>query len=276
MRYKLVAIDCDNTLLNSTGHIPNENKETIQYLKEKGVEFIIATGRNDILVWDYIKELDIKAPVIGCNGASIRDLASNKLYSFSPISKQALRDIFGYCDKNGIPFKAFTMEKGFANSHEAVEQGLKQILSSYTKALAENIPYEYTNDTEYLTENEKIIKVVIVDNNISLIEKYRSELKPANGIEICRSTKNCLDICANEVSKGNALKKYADMLGINQSEIVAFGDSENDFSMLNYAGFSVAMENGEEELKNYADMVTVSNDNAGVSKALKKIFACLY
>ena len=45
MKYKFVAIDCDNTLLNSEGHIPEENKKTIQYLKSKGIEFVIATGR---------------------------------------------------------------------------------------------------------------------------------------------------------------------------------------------------------------------------------------
>ncbi len=272
MGYKLVAIDCDNTLLNSKGHIPPENKKIIQTLKSKGIEFVIATGRNDLLVSDYINELDIKAPVIGCNGASIRNLNESNLLSFNPISKKSLKLIFDYCSNNEIPFKAFTMKKGFANDKVAVEQGLKQILSSYTKELSKNISYEYTTDTKYLIETQEIIKVVIVNNNPDYIKKYQNDIKKIEGIEICRSARNCLDIMASGVSKGNALKKYANMLKIPPEQTVAFGDSENDLSMIEFAGMGVAMENGEDGIKKSANMITCSNDDCGVAKALKKIF----
>lgn len=272
MGYKLVAVDCDNTLLNSKGYIPPENKKVIQTLKAKGIEFVIATGRNDILVSDYVNELDIQAPVIGCNGASIRNLKEDKLLSFSPISKNSLKSIFEYCSENNIPFKAFTMTKGFANDRISVEQGLKQILSSYTKALAENITYEYTTDTKYLVETQEIIKVVIVHNDPEYIKKYQTAIKNLDGIEICRSARNCLDIMATGVSKGTALKKYAAMLGISPEETVAFGDSENDLSMIEFAGMGVAMENGEEGLKKAANMITCTNNECGVAKALEKIF----
>ena len=75
------------------------------------------------------------------------------------------------------------------------------------------------------------------------------------------------------VSKGNALEKYAASLSIDLKDTIAIGDSENDYYMLKKAGFSVAMENGEDSLKEIADMVTLSNDNCGVSFALKKIFS---
>ncbi len=273
MSYKLVAIDCDNTLLNSKGHISDENRKTIQYLKSKGIEFIIATGRNDVLVSDYVKELEIDAPVIGCNGASIRDLKTQKFYSYTPIPKESLREIFSYMKKNNIPFRAFSMKKGYSNDKSSIEEILEQILSKYTKILTETIPYEYVEDTEKLLETEELVKVVIVNNDPEYIKKYQDEIKEIKGIGICRSAKNCLDICAEGVSKGNALKKYAEMLNIKQSETVSFGDSENDLSMIEYAGMGIAMENGEEGLKKVANMVTVTNDENGVAKGLKKVFS---
>ncbi len=139
MPYKLIAIDCDNTLLDKKGNIPEENKRIIKILNQKGIEIIIATGRNDILVYDYIKELDIKAPVIGCNGASIRELRSGKILSITPIKKTALKEIFSYSSKNNLPFKAFTMKKGFSNDKMSVELGINAIINTYTKALIENI-----------------------------------------------------------------------------------------------------------------------------------------
>jgi len=273
MSIKLAAIDCDNTLLNSSGHIPEENKETIQYLKKKGIEFIIATGRNDLLVADYIDELGIEAPIIGCNGASIRKLSENKMLSYSPIPKNSLRLILEYCEKNKLPFRAFSMEKGFSNDKESIKEVLEQVLSKYTKILKSNINYEFAENISYITENEEIVKVVLVNNDPEYIKKYQRELKDIEGTTTCRSARNCLDICAFGVSKGNAFKKYAEMLNIKREETIAFGDSENDISMIKYAGIGIAMENGEDDVKAAADMITASNNNSGVAKALKKIFS---
>ncbi len=46
----------------------------------------------------------------------------------------------------------------------------------------------------------------------------------------------------------------------------------NDSDMLDVAGISVAMGNGNETIKKTADIITDTVDNAGVSKALKRIF----
>ena len=121
-------------------------------------------------------------------------------------------------------------------------------------------------------EEEEIVKVVVVNNDPEIIKKYQSEIKEIKDIYICRSARNCLDIGAAGVSKGDALRRYAEMLNINAEDTIAFGDSENDLSMINYAGLGIAMENGEEELKSAADMVTLSNDECGVAHALKKVF----
>lgn len=270
--YKLVAIDCDNTLLDSTANIPKENKNVINILRDKGIKFILATGRNDILVKDYINELGFDAPVIGCNGASIRELASDNLIRLTPLEKDSLKAVFNFCSKNKIKFRAFSMTHSYSAEKIKSTPNLAHIINTYTKVLSEELIYETVSDMNSLIDTAAVLKIVIVNEDTVFIENIQKELKKIIDIDVVRSNKNCLDIIKKGVSKGAAVKAYAQELGIIPDEIIAFGDSENDYSMLDMAGFSVAMENGEDILKNIADMVTLSNDEAGVGFALRKIF----
>lgn len=270
--YKLVAIDCDNTLLDSTANIPEENKTVINILKNKGVNFVLATGRNDILVKDYINELGFNAPVIGCNGASIREFSTNTLLKITPIKKESLKAVFDFCKENDIKIKAFSMTHGYSNENLKSSANLAHIIKTYTRVLSEELIYEIVPDMYSLIEGDPLLKLVIVSEDADFIEKTQASLKKIPDIEVVRSNRNCLDIMRKGVTKGSAVEAYAQTLGITPDEIVAFGDSENDYSMLNMAGYSVAMENGEDILKDIADMITLTNNEAGVGFGLRKIF----
>ena len=79
-----------------------------------------------------------------------------------------------------------------------------------------------------------------------------------------------MDCMAKDVNKGKAVRTIQESLGIKMEETMAFGDGENDLSMLRAAGLGVAMENGEEQVKQASDFVTVSNNDAGVASAIRK------
>ena len=57
---------------------------------------------------------------------------------------------------------------------------------------------------------------------------------------------------------------------IDADQIMAFGDSENDLEMLELAGYSFAMENGEEKVKRMAKYIAPSNDETGVLQVLEQ------
>ena len=97
-----------------------------------------------------------------------------------------------------------------------------------------------------------------------LREKYGSRLK------ITISGDMWMDCMAKDVNKGKAVRTIQESLGIKMEETMAFGDGENDLSMLRAAGLGVAMENGEEQVKQASDFVTVSNNDAGVASAIRK------
>lgn len=273
MSYKLVALDCDNTLLDSKGYIPKENIDVIKKLKAQGIQFILATGRSDILAKDYTDELELELPIISNNGGALTNLYTKEIFYINPIDERPLTEIFDYCNKNSILFKALSLDCCYTNDPIAMEKGISQIVTKYKRKMKYTIEYKFIENMNELIGNVPILKTVIIHDNRNLLLSYQANLQEIKDINVYRSGFNCIDMVAKNVSKGNALKEYAIKTGIKPEEIIAFGDGENDISMLEFAGMGIAMENGEEELKKHADYITDTNDNFGVAKALSKIFS---
>ena len=85
-----------------------------------------------------------------------------------------------------------------------------------------------------------------------------------------KSTPFYYEIMNKNASKGNALAKLADHLGLNKDEVMAIGDNENDLTMLEYAGIGVAMKNAIPIVKEVADVETASNDEDGVALVVEQ------
>ncbi|MCD7777376.1 MAG: HAD family hydrolase [Clostridiales bacterium] len=268
MDYKMVVCDCDNTLIDSRGYLPPENIKAIRKVMEKGVKFVIASGRNDLLVLDYANEIGGDITLIGCNGATIRNINKGITYRNEIIPKEGLKKIFDCLDKYNLDFKAYTIEKSYVRGFDLGNQ-IKNLTGNYYENVKDfpMIPVEKTSEII----NEGILKVVRIDKKEELF-KIQNELKDVENINAVFSSQICLDMISDKASKGSAMLELAEKTGIKPSEIVAFGDSQNDLSMLENAGLSVCMENGTEEVKKRCKMVTATNNEAGVARALDKIF----
>lgn len=272
MNYKLIAIDCDNTLIKSNGELHEENIKAINTLMEKGIKVIIATGRNDILVKEYMDEIGFKeGVVIGCNGASIRDIEKEEIIQINYIPKDTMKKIVDICLKNDIRAKLFSLTESYSTTRKDVGDELKEILKHYTKVLKISLEYKYEEDLYSLVEKKDFLKVVVLEDDSEKIIKIKNEFKKLDEITAVISAKNCLDVVKRGVSKGEALKYYSQIHGIKREEIAAIGDSENDLDMLNFAGLSVAMGNSDDFIKEACDIVTLSNDEGGVAHAIYKI-----
>ncbi|WP_250277722.1 Cof-type HAD-IIB family hydrolase [[Clostridium] colinum] len=273
MKYKLVAIDCDNTLIKHNGEIHEDNIKAINMLLEKGIKVVIATGRNDILVKDYMDEAGFKEEiVIGCNGASIRDLKDNSIIQLNYIPKDTMKKMVHICLNNNIKAKMYTLTESYSTSKENMGDELKEILTHYTKQLSMSLDYKYEEDLDKLINEKEFLKMVILEDDREKLLDIQNKFRQLDDISAVISAKNCLDVMKKGISKGAALEYYANMLGIKQEEVVAIGDSENDLEMLNFANFSVAMGNADDFVKNRCDMVTLTNDEGGVAYAINKIF----
>lgn len=270
MSYKLIATDMDGTLLNSKNEISHENLKIIENLREKGIIFSVATGRLDTMVKAYLRQMHSDNPVISCNGALVRNLASGKTYYEADIDTVDYTKVFDICNKYNLPFNVYG---SFAMFSETENTRIK-MWKKYNKTLCQEDMLDMhivKNIYDEFNSKDKVFKVLIEHQDLDFLKKIEDEINEIPGITAYKSATHLLDVMKKDVSKGNALKKLADILGIKKEEVIAIGDNVNDLSMISYAGVGIAMGNAEDCVKEAADFITDTNDNDGVAKALRKI-----
>lgn len=116
-------------------------------------------------------------------------------------------------------------------------------------------------------------KLLAKDNDTAKIRKLRDELINilGNEAEVFSSYPNNIEIIPKNIDKGTALEAVSELLSIPLSDMIAFGDWDNDIGMLRTAGMGVCMANGSEGAKRAANMITASNNDDGIDKALRKL-----
>ncbi len=119
-------------------------------------------------------------------------------------------------------------------------------------------------------EQSNMVKCEIIYRDIALVDELRQELQNIEQLAIVNSSKHNIEINRKGVSKGKAVAMLAAHYNLKREEIITIGDSENDVSMIEYAGLGIAMENALESVKQKADYITDSNDNEGVANAIKR------
>ena len=124
--------------------------------------------------------------------------------------------------------------------------------------------------TQTIENVTKKFKQSIKDYKLNDLFKAKEELKKYEDLEVVSSSPSNFEVMNKGTSKGRAVKVLADILNINREEVMCLGDSENDLSMIEFAGLGVAMGNAEEFLKEKADYITDTNENDGVAKAIEK------
>lgn len=273
MSIKLICTDMDGTLLKSNHEISERNREAIKKAVDKGVKVAITTGRLFTSAKSYASLIGIKAPIISSNGAYIREKDEDRIIYKSAFSYDELMEInqvlkkyemityYYLCDtlitESILPEDHFY--KSSINNSKSEEDRVKLL----EEADVEKMFKEYDGD---------FLKVLVLDNSEGKEKLYKAkaELLKMGKFEVVSSWANNFEVMSKGTSKGNAVKSLAEMLGIKQEEVMCLGDSENDLSMITYAGIGVAMGNALDSVKAEAQYVTDNNDNDGVAKAIEK------
>jgi len=268
MIYKLVVTDMDGTFLNSKDEISDENLKVVKQLNERGILFSIATGRLDTMIKPYLRQIGNNSPVISCNGALVRNVIKGEFYHAQIIKNDDFIKVIDICKANNLIFSVYCEYTVYSESIEGRIKYFVERNESLRKD--EKVSIKIVNNI-YTDLNEKVFKILVTNDNSKLLERVKEEINQISGIEACKSSSNLLDIMAAGVTKGNALKDLAKILNIKREEIIAIGDNHNDISMLEYAGYAIAVGNAEEAVKGIADLVTATNDEDGVAKALRQV-----
>lgn len=268
--YKLVAIDLDGTLLNSNKQISNEDKEAINQAVNRGIKVIICSGRIYAGARIFARYLGINGAVIACNGAVIKDLEKGEvLYNDFLRMEDCIRAL-EICNEDDMYFHIYADDTMYTEKLEFSSEFYWKRNLELPKE--DRIEIKLINNLKDEMKNFHMntSKIVVVSDNLEKLSKVRRKVEESYSISVMSSNFDNFEIVNRGVSKGNALKFLSGKLGIKKDEIIAIGDNENDYSMLDFAGLGVAMGNAEEYIKGIADYITSSNNENGVSEVFKK------
>jgi Cof subfamily protein (haloacid dehalogenase superfamily) len=271
LKYKIIAVDMDGTLLNDNKHITDNNLDMISKAVNKGVKFVISSGRISSGLKFYGDTVSKKQPMICCNGAIILDENREVIHSKSIDKKDILKVIDIIREKKDTYFHFYDESAIYSEQFRFTAESLYNFNREIDRKF--RVEIRLVPDAKEVIEKAEfdINKIVVIDDDIEYLDELRKRIDSIIGIETTKSEINNIEILRQGVSKGNALKVLASNYGISIEECIAIGNDENDISMIKCAGLGVAVNNARDYIKNYADYVTEKdNNNGAIAEVIQK------
>lgn len=282
---KVIASDMDGTLLGEDHKIAPETLSAIKEACDAGIRFMICTGRNFPGAMNELEGADLTCDYIVGSGAEVRDPRQQVVRS-TAISPRLCREIYETVRKYPISVTFCTDGDDYRiGTEEEVEESLiRQIQAFHLNQCRDEI-----RDTELyqrMKRNTRVIsgieelekaglpvyKLFLFSGDLEMLDKIRRELEKNQEIAVSSSFENNLEITDVKAQKGPVLKEYIESQGYTMDEVMALGDSLNDYSMLSMDfGATVAMENAVPEIRRVAKYTTRSNVEFGVAYAIREL-----
>ena len=265
---KLIAIDMDGTLLNSKKELLEETKQYFKNFHNKNTEtlLVICTGRPESGIRPYLKDLGYLEEnhyIISQNGANIYESQTGKRVMDAFVDSAAIQKWIELGKKHGISVMGAGVDYYYSFDEDPTEW--MEFDVKLVSGKLKRIPTKESLNTDFY-------KILLMGDEEQLNEfetfipqEWRDEFY------VVRSQKYLVEVLTKGVNKAFGLEKLAQKLNIEPSEIAAIGDAANDIEMLEYAGLAIAMGNASEEVKAISDIVTDTNENNGVIKAIDQL-----
>lgn len=264
MSYKMVFSDMDGTLLRNGTEISVENSTAIRKAVDKGVEFVLCTGRGIFGVERYLKELGLlgrKGYAICQNGATVYDLQTMQPAIRRSFPPEWFAEIAKATHELGLELYYYD------DKHFMTERPTKRV-QKYCEVMRTEMGI-LENPLDYDGEFTKCLASGPREKLSQLREQVRPFLD--GRLDTFFSSEIYLEFVRQGVNKGNALADTAEKAGVALKDVIAIGDSDNDRSMLLRAGLGVAVQNAEEDVKAIADYITERNcEQNAVAEVLEK------
>lgn len=273
LRYRLCAIDLDGTLLDSSGRIPEANREAIRIASERGVRVAIVTGRSLPAARPYIESLAAGTLVVTNSGAIIKESLDGSVVRRRLLPRLLADQILQITDDELEPI---VHDGPDGEGYRIVREPARE--NHYVRRYLRHASPEpdWVETIELRRDPVEVMLVGPLASVRNMEDRIRSELGRDTeflGFERTEYPERdlaLLDILSRHASKAHGLRFLAARLRIPLSETMAIGDNWNDRTMLEAAGLGVVMANASYEMKQLGFSQTASCDEDGVEKALMR------
>ncbi|WPR71530.1 Cof-type HAD-IIB family hydrolase [Flavobacterium sp. NG2] len=261
MKYKMLVLDMDDTLLMDDHTISEENKNMLALAKEAGVQIVLASGRPTPAMVEYAKELNLEdSYIISYNGAVITDLKNNEVIFEQTLTQEQIHELYDYSLENKTHIITYLDGSLVSETHsEYIDVEL-------------NITGMHHNVVPNFKEAiyKPAIKCILLEEP-TYLKTVEGKLKAAMPhLSVCMSKPFFLEVAQNGIDKAASVHFLAEKLNIKQAEVIAVGNAGNDLTMVEYAGLGVWVDNVDPDLRDRANVIVASNNDHGVAEVVRR------
>lgn len=263
MTYKMIVTDIDDTLLNSQRQLTEKTKQALHEASAKGIKIVLASGRPESGMKKLAQQLNLaenNGYLLAYNGGLVVDCSNNKVIYSQYLSPERLAKLHDIALANGADILSYKDDKIITNRANEYADIESELIDA---------PVEVADFKATMTVPAVKVLMLAEPTKAAILEKELAQ-QFKQQYTILRSKPFFIEVTDLNITKGQTLATLAQQWGIERHEIIAFGDGNNDISMIEFAGLGVAMSNATEELKAVSDVVTLSNDEDGLAHALNK------
>ncbi|EGF58693.1 Cof-type HAD-IIB family hydrolase [Bacteroides fluxus] len=267
MKYKLLVLDVDGTLLNEAKEISKRTLAALLKVQHMGVRIVLASGRPTYGLLSIAKTLELGnfgGFIVSYNGCQIINAQDGKILFERRINPEMLPYLEKKAQKNGFDLVTYQDNTLITNAPE----------NDFIRKEAKLNDLIIIDEEEFSTSIDFTpCKCVLVsDDEEALIDLENHWKKRLDGtLDAFRSESYFLEVVPPGVDKANTLGVLMEQLGVAREEVIAIGDGVCDVTMLQLAGLGIAMGHSQDSVKVCADYVTASNEEDGVAQAVEKM-----
>ena len=267
MKYKLLVLDVDGTLLNDEREISKRTLAALLKVQQMGVRIVLASGRPTYGLMPRAKTLELGnygGFVLSYNGCQIIKAQNGEILFERRINPEMLPYLEKKARKNG--FAIFTYHNDTLITDSPDNEYIKN------EALLNNLKIIKEDEFSTAIDFAPCKCMLVSDKEKALIGlEQHWEKRLAGTLDAFRSEPYFLEVVPCGVNKANTLGALLEHLGVTREEVIAVGDGVCDVTMLQLAGMGVAMGHSQDSVKVCADYVTASNEEDGVALAVEKL-----
>ncbi|MEM7099966.1 MAG: Cof-type HAD-IIB family hydrolase [Pseudomonadota bacterium] len=260
-QFKALALDLDGTTLVGED-LPVANKLALQEAAQAGYQIIVATARWIEMAQRVVQEVGHGAVAIACSGAQVKDLSTDADIFDHRLPLDFVEELYQVCNTN--------------RCIATVTVGDHVLLKLDGEPDKDLLGPEMRWVTQLQADGADLPRIAAIQGT-AVCQRIKDEMKPryADRVNVFDSIgptgKLVITITAKAANKGAALAAACGHLDIPPEQVIAFGDAENDLAMFELAGFSVAMGQATDDIKQAASYVTEPNYEDGVAQAISKL-----
>jgi Cof subfamily protein (haloacid dehalogenase superfamily) len=264
MVVRLIALDVDGTLLDSTHALRPRVAAAVRDVQADGVTVTLATGKLLESVRPMLAEMGLRGPQIVLNGAATVDSATGGALRFCPLREEHRQAVIQTVRRQDptVLVSHFALDGIYMDQ----EHPLVGVFAEYGEGPPRYVP-------DLLSTPLPPAAKILLSGDAEQLARIRAAVTPMLGrrVTITTTTPDFLEFFDPAAGKGTALAALRATLNLPREAVMAIGDGENDVPLLREAGVAVAMANGAEATRRAADLIAPSNDQDGVAVILEQL-----